>query len=80
MHFLGYVNHLIVISQVTRGGYTNHDIVTAANGEVFTLRARLSSRISQLDGPISDPYDDELSTPNVRCCLYPFQAFMQEVR
>lgn len=26
---------------------------------------QLSSRIPQLDGPIPDPYDDALSTPNV---------------
>ncbi|XP_052185486.1 transcription initiation factor IIA large subunit-like [Diospyros lotus] len=60
--------------QVTQGGYTDHDLVTAANGEVFTLRARLSSRISQLDGPISDPYDDELSTPNI----YNYQGVVNE--
>lgn len=28
-------------------------------------REGLSSRIPQLDGPIPDPYDDMLSTPNV---------------
>lgn len=26
---------------------------------------KLTSRIPQLDGPIPDPYDDALSTPNV---------------
>lgn len=28
-----------------------------------------SSRIPQLDGPIPDPYDDALSTPNVSICF-----------
>ena len=61
----------MVISQVSQGANTERDIVTAAKQEVFTQGERMSSRISQLDGPIPDPYDDVLSTPNVSCrfCL-----------
>lgn len=35
------------------------------NADIFVQGASSSSRIPQLDGPISDPYDDVLSTPNV---------------
>ncbi|KAK6118608.1 hypothetical protein DH2020_047650 [Rehmannia glutinosa] len=37
----------------------------------------LSSRIPQLDGPIPDPYDDVLSTPNVRK-IYNYQGVVNE--
>ncbi|XP_028071823.1 transcription initiation factor IIA large subunit-like isoform X2 [Camellia sinensis] len=45
--------------------HTEGNIVTAANREVITQGVGLSSRIPQLDGPIPDPYDDVLSTPNI---------------
>ncbi|CAL5426756.1 unnamed protein product [Camellia sinensis] len=45
--------------------HTEGNIVTAANREVITQGVGLSSRIPQLDGPIPDPYDDALSTPNI---------------
>ncbi|XP_028108332.1 transcription initiation factor IIA large subunit-like isoform X2 [Camellia sinensis] len=51
--------------QVSQRGSTECHNVIAANREVFTRRVMLSSRISQLDGPIPDPYDDVLSTPNI---------------
>lgn len=40
-------------------------IVTTANKEMLTHVARSCSKIPQLDGPIPDPYDDVLSTPNI---------------
>ncbi|KAL6997470.1 hypothetical protein U1Q18_007597 [Sarracenia purpurea var. burkii] len=45
-------------------GNTECGTVTTANQDVFTRGMRLPSRISQLGGPIPDPYDDILSTPN----------------
>ncbi|WP_157962621.1 hypothetical protein, partial [Homoserinimonas sp. OAct 916] len=33
--------------------------------EFFAHLLRASSKIPQLDGPIPDPYDDVLSTPNI---------------
>lgn len=32
--------------------------------------SRSSLKIPQLDGPIPDPYDDVLSTPNVNICAF----------
>ena len=66
----------MVISQVSQGANTERGIVTAVKREVFTQEERTSSRISQLDGPIPDPYDDVLSTPNVSCrfCLLGMHA------
>ncbi|KAL3829077.1 hypothetical protein ACJIZ3_017879 [Penstemon smallii] len=40
----------------------------------FVQGRRLSSRIPQLDGPIPDPYDDPLSTPNI----YNYQGVVNE--
>ncbi|PSS14227.1 Transcription initiation factor IIA large subunit like [Actinidia chinensis var. chinensis] len=60
--------------QVIQGANTERDIVTAAKQEVFTQGERMSSRISQLDGPIPDPYDDVLSTPNI----YNYQGVVNE--
>ncbi|XP_057475073.1 transcription initiation factor IIA large subunit-like [Actinidia eriantha] len=60
--------------QVSQGANTERDIVTAAKREVFTQQERMSSRISQLDGPIPDPYDDVLSTPNI----YNYQGVVNE--
>ncbi|XP_040994002.1 transcription initiation factor IIA large subunit isoform X2 [Juglans microcarpa x Juglans regia] len=50
------------------GGSTSlggHGIVTTANKELLVRVARSCSKIPQLDGPIPDPYDDVLSTPNI---------------
>ncbi|XP_058202125.1 transcription initiation factor IIA large subunit-like [Rhododendron vialii] len=55
--------------QGSQGGSTGHDIVAAGNQWVWS-----SSRISQLDGPIPDPYDDVLSTPNI----YNYQGVVNE--
>ncbi|KAL6979140.1 hypothetical protein U1Q18_020805 [Sarracenia purpurea var. burkii] len=60
--------------QGSREGNTECGTVTAANRDVFTRGMRLSSRISQLDGPIPDPYDDMLSTPNI----YNYQGVVNE--
>lgn len=46
-------------SQVGQGSNIQH------NAEILVLGASSSSRIPQMDGPIPDPYDDVLSTPNV---------------
>ncbi|KAK6247116.1 hypothetical protein QUC31_018681 [Theobroma cacao] len=40
------------------------DSTTTAKSEILAHLARSSSKIPQLDGPIPDPYDDMLSTPN----------------
>uniref|UniRef100_A0A5B7A6R8 Transcription initiation factor IIA large subunit n=1 Tax=Davidia involucrata TaxID=16924 RepID=A0A5B7A6R8_DAVIN len=60
--------------KVSQGSNTQHAVVTAANREMLALGARLSSRIPQLDGPIPDPYEDELSTPNI----YNYQGVVNE--
>uniref|UniRef100_A0A5B7A580 Transcription initiation factor IIA large subunit n=1 Tax=Davidia involucrata TaxID=16924 RepID=A0A5B7A580_DAVIN len=60
--------------QVSQGSNTQHVVVIAANREMFAPGARLSSRIPQLDGPIPDPYDDALSTPNI----YNYQGVVNE--
>ncbi|KAL0458798.1 UNVERIFIED_CONTAM: hypothetical protein Slati_0507000, partial [Sesamum latifolium] len=39
-------------------------VVQGGNQEMFVQVGTMSSRIPQLDGPIPDPYDDVLSTPN----------------
>lgn len=39
--------------------------------EMLSKVEKSSSRIPQLDGPIPDPYDDILSTPNVISSLSP---------
>ncbi|XP_057513027.1 transcription initiation factor IIA large subunit-like isoform X1 [Actinidia eriantha] len=51
--------------QLTQGANTKGNIFSAKNREVFMQGTRLSSSIPQLDGPIPDPYDDVLSTPNI---------------
>ncbi|KAH7838588.1 hypothetical protein Vadar_028692 [Vaccinium darrowii] len=60
--------------QVNQGANTQSNIVTPANRVVITQGARLSSRIPQSDGPIPDPYDDVLSTPNI----YNYQGVVNE--
>ncbi|KAA8543832.1 hypothetical protein F0562_021991 [Nyssa sinensis] len=60
--------------QVSQGSSTQHVVATTANREMFAPGARLSSRIPQLDGPIPDPYDDALSTPNI----YNYQGVVNE--
>ncbi|GER49590.1 transcription factor IIA large subunit family protein [Striga asiatica] len=42
--------------------------------QIFVQTGTLSFRISQLDGPIPDPYDDVLSTPNI----YNYQGVVNE--
>lgn len=44
------------------------------NAEILVLGASSSSRIPQMDGPIPDPYDDVLSTPNI----YNYQGVVNE--
>ncbi|KAA8549313.1 hypothetical protein F0562_000997 [Nyssa sinensis] len=60
--------------QVIQGSNTQHAVVATANQEMFTPGARLSYRIPQLDGPIPDPYDDVLSTPNVTSVVLEFSC------
>ncbi|KAL9228706.1 hypothetical protein vseg_004257 [Gypsophila vaccaria] len=49
--------------------------VNSTNGKVTCdLRKGFSSEIPQLDGPIPDPYDDILSTPNI----YNYQGVINE--
>ncbi|KAL6967586.1 hypothetical protein U1Q18_033394 [Sarracenia purpurea var. burkii] len=59
--------------QVSQGANTESNIVTAGNREV-AQGARWASRIPQSDGPIPDPYDDALSTPNI----YNYQGVVNE--
>lgn len=51
-----------------------HDTSTTANREILAHLARSSMKIPQLDGPIPDPYDDVLSTPNVRSLYLNFKT------
>ncbi|GLT56242.1 hypothetical protein SLA2020_293010 [Shorea laevis] len=50
------------------------DSATNANREILSHLARSTSKIPQLDGPIPDPYDDMLSTPNI----YNYQGVVNE--
>ncbi|XP_017983002.1 PREDICTED: transcription initiation factor IIA large subunit isoform X1 [Theobroma cacao] len=50
------------------------DSTTTAKSEILAHLARSSSKIPQLDGPIPDPYDDMLSTPNI----YNYQGVVNE--
>ncbi|XP_059626569.1 transcription initiation factor IIA large subunit-like isoform X2 [Cornus florida] len=59
--------------ELSRGSNTQPDLVTTASGKM-RLGASLSSRISQVDGPTPDPYDDVLSTPNI----YNYQGVVNE--
>ncbi|KAK9279634.1 hypothetical protein L1049_013313 [Liquidambar formosana] len=51
-----------------------NDIVTTAKREMSAQVVRSSMKIPQLDGPIPDPYDDVLSTPNI----YNYQGVVNE--
>ncbi|KAE8729458.1 serine/arginine repetitive matrix protein 1-like isoform X1 [Hibiscus syriacus] len=42
-----------------------HDSATKAKSKILAHVATSSSKILQLDGPIPDPFDDMLSTPNI---------------
>lgn len=59
--------------EVGQGSNSQHGEVTIGNLELGR-GLRLSSRIPQLDGPIPDPYDDALSTPNI----YNYQGVVNE--
>ncbi|KAL3518149.1 hypothetical protein ACH5RR_020738 [Cinchona calisaya] len=59
--------------KVGQGSNTLHKVATA-EAEIFLQGGRLLPRISQLDGPIPDPYDDVLSTPNI----YNYQGVVNE--
>ncbi|XVF68838.1 hypothetical protein PTKIN_Ptkin11bG0033100 [Pterospermum kingtungense] len=50
------------------------DSATGAKSKILAHLARSSSKIPQLDGPIPDPYDDMLSTPNI----YNYQGVVNE--
>lgn len=56
-------SHLITLTIQVSGGSTS--LGRNAKNEMMTCILRASSKIPQLDGPIPDPYDDVLSTPNV---------------
>ncbi|KAK4419871.1 Transcription initiation factor IIA subunit [Sesamum alatum] len=49
-------------------------MVQEGNQQMFVQVGTMSSRIPQLDGPIPDPYDDVLSTPNI----YNYQGVVNE--
>ncbi|KAK4407688.1 Transcription initiation factor IIA subunit [Sesamum angolense] len=49
-------------------------VVQGGNQQMFVQVGTMSSRIPQLDGPIPDPYDDVLSTPNI----YNYQGVVNE--
>ncbi|KAM7496508.1 hypothetical protein LguiA_020922 [Lonicera macranthoides] len=57
--------------KVGQGSHTPRD-VPASNQAAQGIR--LSTRIPQVDGPIPDPYDDVLSTPNI----YNYQGVVNE--
>ncbi|KAJ8769237.1 hypothetical protein K2173_001827 [Erythroxylum novogranatense] len=59
--------------QVSRGNDTSCGVITS-DRERLTNVARSSSKIPQVDGPIPDPYDDVLSTPNI----YNYQGVVSE--
>lgn len=64
-------------SQYRPGGYIPQqdgapDVIQVGEGSNGVNK--LSSRIPQLDGPIPDPYDDALSTPNI----YNYQGVVNE--
>ncbi|KAL3509128.1 hypothetical protein ACH5RR_028529 [Cinchona calisaya] len=63
----------LTLQQVGQGSNTLHKVVTA-EAEVSLQGGRLLPRISQLDGPIPDPYNDVLSTPN----KYNYQGVVNE--
>ncbi|XP_039041494.1 transcription initiation factor IIA subunit 1-like [Hibiscus syriacus] len=51
-----------------------HDSATNAKSKILAHLATSSSKIPQLDGPIPDPFDDMLSTPNI----YNYQGVVNE--
>ena len=80
LDFMNFLNQLVILSQLTQWANTKGNIFSAKKQEVFVQGTRLSSSIPQLDGPIPDPYDDVLSTPNVSCCFYTFDKYMHEAQ
>lgn len=66
-HYLFWVyaffRHLMLVTFQVSGGGTS--IGGRACSEMVTCALRSTPKIPQLDGPIPDPYDDALSTPNV---------------
>ena len=52
--------YICSVSQVGQGSNSQRDNIIADN-----KKPGFGLRIPQLDGPIPDPYDDALSTPNV---------------
>ncbi|KAI3461564.1 hypothetical protein Pfo_018227 [Paulownia fortunei] len=65
------------IPQQDGAGDVLSDVLKVGEGSVQQMLVQggsLSSRIPQLDGPIPDPYDDVLSTPNI----YNYQGVVNE--
>lgn len=63
----------VKIFQVSQGSeFPGRHYVTTANRENLAHLASSSVKIPQLDGPIPDPYDDVLSTPNVSILISQF--------
>lgn len=54
----------MTIIQVVQGNNNRYETVNSTQ-QLFVQGGILSSGIPQFDGPIPDPYDDVLSTPNV---------------
>ncbi|XP_065878268.1 transcription initiation factor IIA large subunit-like [Euphorbia lathyris] len=59
-------------SEVIQANQRNDSLV--GHGTITTANRRWSSKIPQLDGPMPDPYDDALSTPNI----YNYQGVVSE--
>ncbi|GKV08063.1 hypothetical protein SLEP1_g19749 [Rubroshorea leprosula] len=61
--------------QVSQRSYVlgKGDSVATADTEKLSQLARSTSKIPQLDGPIPDPFEDMLSTPNVSIILFQIQ-------
>ncbi|KAJ6670649.1 hypothetical protein OIU85_014507 [Salix viminalis] len=64
------------VSQVSQGNgpLGRSDSSTAKNREILARVSRSYLKIPQVDGPIPDPYDDVLSTPNI----YNYQGVANE--
>ncbi|XP_034893569.1 transcription initiation factor IIA large subunit [Populus alba] len=72
----GAVDSASEVSQVSQGNNPlgRYDTITTKNREIVAHVSRSYLKIPQVDGPIPDPYDDMLSTPNI----YNYQGVANE--
>ncbi|KAI9402285.1 hypothetical protein POPTR_001G244204v4 [Populus trichocarpa] len=72
----GAVDSASEVSQVSQGNnpHGRCDTITTKNREILARVSRSYVKIPQVDGPIPDPYDDMLSTPNI----YNYQGVANE--